>query len=419
MFTAFGIPKKVSDFVTEVENEIGAQLEVYDEIAQHNIYKVLGAFKAAQISERHFGASTGYGYSDIGKKALGEVYAHAFGVQRAIVSPLVASGTHALTIALFGILRPLDVMLCVTGKPYDTLCGVIGIGENTPGSLADFAIKYQELPLNEEGDLDAKATLGELSVNSQIKMVYIQRSRGYERRNSLTIEQIERFIKQIKYLFPKVTVMVDNCYGEFCEHLEPTDVGADIIVGSLIKNPGGGIAPTGAYFAGNKSTVELIEGRLTAPGIGEEIGSYNSSYLPFFHGIYFSPNIVRGALKGVCLASAVFERLGYDVFPGYDAKRADITQTIGFKTKEELITFVRAIQKSSPVDAHVVPYPWEMPGYADKVIMAAGTFIGGGSIELSADAPIRKPYTAFMQGGLCYENIKLAVMTAVYDLQAL
>ncbi|MBP3941630.1 MAG: methionine gamma-lyase family protein, partial [Christensenellaceae bacterium] len=309
-----------------------------------------------------------------------------------------------------------DRFLSVTGTPYDTIRGVIGIEGNADGSMKDFGIGYSEVALTSEGKMDIPAVMDALAADDTIKVVYIQRSRGYELRPSITIAEMEKLIAAVREKYPQICVAVDNCYGEFTEEKEPTEVGADIIMGSLIKNPGAGIAPSGGYIAGKKNYVEKIAGRFTAPGLGMEIGSYHSSYLPFFQGIYMAPHIVSQALMGVVLTAKVMEKLGYRVFPAYDAKRTDITQAVVFDTEEELVAFIRAVQKASPVDSNVVPYPWEMPGYEDPVIMAAGTFMQGGSIELSADAPIRKPYTAYMQGGMVYENVKLAVIFALEDL---
>lgn len=391
-----------------------------EQIAAYNTYKVLEAFRVCNVQNRHMNQTTGYGYSDEGREKLAEVFAHIFNTEAAIVSPLIASGTHAISIALFGLLRPLDTMLSISGRPYDTLSDVIGLNEKkVAGSLADFAIKYQQIDLIAGSKIDIPTTLDQLRLNQSIRIVYIQRSRGYEFRKTLSVEQIGEAITAIRKKRPDVKIVVDNCYGEFTETIEPTDVGADLIIGSLIKNPGGGLAPTGGYLAGTQACIDLVAARLTCPGIGTEIGSYAYGYLPYFQGIYFAPTVVKDALKGAALTSYVFEKLGYLVTPRFDEPRSDITQAVCLHSEKQLIEVVRAVQKASPIDSEVVPYPWDMPGYTSQVIMAAGTFIQGGSIELSADAPIKKPYTAYMQGGLTYENVKLALFMAVTSLNLL
>ncbi|MBE5760120.1 MAG: hypothetical protein E7332_08890 [Clostridiales bacterium] len=395
-----------ASLIAAAEQEAASVFDRIRKISEFNTFKVIDAFRKCEVSERHFAPTTGYGYSDQGREMLARLFSEIFRTEDAIVSPHFASGTHTLSVGLFGLLRPGDRFLSVTGTPYDTIRGVIGIEGNADGSMKDFGIGYSEVALTSEGKMDIPAVMDALAVDDTIKVVYIQRSRGYELRPSITIAEMEKLISAVKEKYPQICVAVDNCYGEFTEEKEPTEVGADIIMGSLIKNPGAGIAPSGGYIAGKKNYVEKIAGRFTAPGLGMEIGSYHSSYLPFFQGIYMAPHIVSQALMGVVLTAKVMEKLGYRVFPAYDAKRTDITQAVVFDTEEELVAFIRAVQKASPVDSNVVPYPWEMPGYEDPVIMAAGTFMQGGSIELSADAPIRKPYTAYMQGGMVYENVK-------------
>ncbi len=405
-----------ASLIAAAEQEAASVFDRIRKISEFNTFKVIDAFRKCEVSERHFAPTTGYGYSDQGREMLARLFSEIFRTEDAIVSPHFASGTHTLSVGLFGLLRPGDRFLSVTGTPYDTIRGVIGIEGNADGSMKDFGIGYSEVALTSEGKMDIPAVMDALAADDTIKVVYIQRSRGYELRPSITIAEMEKLIAAVKEKYPQICVAVDNCYGEFTEEKEPTEVGADIIMGSLIKNPGAGIAPSGGYIAGKKNYVEKIAGRFTAPGLGMEIGSYHSSYLPFFQGIYMAPHIVSQALMGVVLTAKVMEKLGYRVFPAYDAKRTDITQAVVFDTEEELVAFIRAVQKASPVDSNVVPYPWEMPGYEDPVIMAAGTFMQGGSIELSADAPIRKPYTAYMQGGMVYENVKLAVIFALEDL---
>lgn len=414
---SYGIAPRAISIVEEAEKKLVSKFSEIDKIAEYNQYKVISAFRNCRVSSRHFMATYGYGNGDEGRDKLGEVFADIFGCEAAIVSPLIASGTHAISIGLFGLLRPLDTMLCITGNPYDTLATVIGLGESdVSGTLKDFAIHFDKVDLLPDESINIPEVLDRLRLNSSIKIVYIQRSRGYEWRRALPICEIERAIKAIKERFPDMTIVVDNCYGEFTETQEPTDVGADLIIGSLIKNPGGGFAYTGGYLAGTQKCIDLVSQRLTAPGIGSEVGSYAAGYISYYQGIYMAPNIVRSALKGAVLTSYIFGNLGYDVSPKWDEHRSDITQALRMSSEDELVTLIRAAQKAAPIDSFVVPYPSEMPGYDSKVIMAAGTFMQGGSIELSADAPMRKPYTAYMQGGMTYENVKLADMIALSDL---
>ena len=409
----FQISPAIAEFVEKTMGELQPQFAEYQEICEINSYKVIRAFRDCGVSSRHFYGTTGYGYSDEGREKLGEVFAEIFGAESALVSPLISSGTHAINIALFGLLRPLDTLFSITGRPYDTLSTAIGLdGEEGNGSLRDFAVQYRQCDLI-NGRIDIDTVLDTLYIDKKIKIVYIQRSRGYELRPAIRIDEIAEVIRRVKEKFPEVYIVVDNCYGEFCETREPTEVGADVIIGSLIKNPGAGIAPTGAYIAGTQRAIRLISQRMTCAGIGDEIGSYLAGYLPFFQGIYFAPGVVKNALCGATLSAAVFSKLGYEVFPTASAKRSDITQAILTKTENELVELIRAVQQASPIDSNVVPYPWDMPGYQDKVIMAAGSFIQGSSIELSADAPIKKPYVAYFQGGLTLENIKLALMLAL------
>lgn len=408
------VSKSSADYVEKIETEIRKQFEYFNAVSKYNSNKVIDAFRKCNISARHFNMSTGYGYSDDSRDKLDELFATIFGAEKAIVSPQIASGTHAITVALFGILRPGDTLLSISGTPYDTLLSVLG-NENDEniGSLRNFGIHYDQLELNSKDELDTENILMKLSKNKSIKVVYIQRSRGYSWRKAISISDMEKCISEIKMHFPEIIIMVDNCYGEFCETKEPTDVGADIIIGSLIKNPGGGLAPTGGYIAGKEKYIDLIAQRLTCPGVGREVGSYYASYLPFYQGIYFAPRIVCEALKGAELTSAVFQKMGFQVYPNQGQERADITQSIMFRDENIMLAFMHAVQSASPVDSCAIPYPWDMPGYADKVVMAAGTFIQGASIELSADGPMREPYIAYFQGGLSYENIKLAIMIAV------
>lgn len=394
--------------IREAELDCREAFQRLDEIEEKNTRKVLDAFKAHRVSARHFAPTTGYGYDDIGRDTLSEIMADVLGTEAAIVRPQIASGTHALALCLYGILRPGDSLLSAAGKPYDTLEEVIGIsGESGKGSLKDYHIGYKQAELK-NGKLDIPAILSMLT--GDVKLVLIQRSRGYDWRPSLSVEEINEAIDAIHQKNENVRVMVDNCYGEFSREIEPH---ADILAGSLIKNPGGGIAPTGGYIAGKSECVELIGYRLTSPGIGTEVGSYAGSYQPFYQGLFLAPHIVSQAIKVSILTSRVFEKMGYQVHPKYDDSRNDIIQAIRFEDPEKLIRFVQAVQANSPVDAEAVPEPWAMPGYQDQVIMAAGTFVSGASIELSADAPIRPPYIAYLQGGLTYTHGKIALTEAI------
>lgn len=416
----YGIPHDVVKFVSDAENAISDVYTRFDETMEFCNYKILEAFRHCEIAARHMSGTTGYGYSDGGREKLAELFARIFKAESAVVSPLIASGTHAISVALFGVLRPGDTLLSISGQPYDTLLGVIGISSDDAdscGSLADFGVKYSQVDLLPNGEIDVDSVIASFAKCNEKGIIYIQRSRGYEWRKSLSISSIERAIKALRAVYPNAKIVVDNCYGEFTEVREPTEVGADLIIGSLIKNPGAGLAPTGAYIAGTKECIKLVEQRLTCAGLGSEIGSYLSGYLPYFQGIFFAPSVVRNALCGAALSAEVLSRLGFDVFPEARDHRADITQAVKMKSEEALTILVRAVQKASPIDSNVVPYAWDMPGYDDKVIMAAGTFIQGGSIELSADGPIREPYIAYMQGGLTLENVRLALMLAVQDMR--
>lgn len=395
--------------VEEAESECSEIFEKLNKICLYNQNKILDAFRKVNINLSDIASSTGYGNDDRAKGKLGELYATAFGGEAGIVSPLISSGTHALTIALFGILRPGDIMFSVTGKPYDTLIDVIfkeGIG-----SLKDFKIEYRDVDLKDD-DFDIDNIIFKLK-ELKPKMLYIQRSRGYTTRESLSIEKIERLITEVRKIDTNVIIMVDNCYGEFVELREPCDVGADVMVGSLIKNAGGGIAPTGAYIVGKQKYIEQISSRFIAPGIGLEIGSYAGSYTPFFQGAFLAPHVVLNALKGNILFGKILDKLNIKSFPEFGKMPHDIVRTIEFGDKEKLIEFCRIIQRLSPVDSSVVPYPWDMPGYNDQVIMAAGAFVQGSSIELSADGPIREPFYCYMQGGLTYEHLKIVAIEFV------
>lgn len=395
----------VDERISATERRLASQFARIDDIALYNQEKVLSAFKEERIALRHFNPSTGYGYGDEGREVLGKMYARAFGAERAIVSPALLSGTHALTVVLFGVLRPRDRILFLTGTPYDTIRSVIW-GEGN-GSLKDFGVECDVLELSEGGKPDFRLAK-ELFRAHTYKMVYIQRSRGYELRDAFTVDEIGEMCSFVRQSGFEGCIFVDNCYGEFVETQEPTQAGADLIVGSLIKNPGGGFAPTGGYIAGSAPYVELCENRLTAPSVGGEIGSYAYGYREFYQGFFLAPHVVAQAVKGALLIGGCMDSLGYENFPKLGKLPADITRAIRFHTEKELTDFIQSVQEVSPVDSFVKLEAWDMPGYDCKVIMAAGTFVAGASIELSADAPIREPFTAYFQGGLTYEHCKLA-----------
>ena len=402
----------IINLIENAEKKLSTYFKKLDEIALFNQNKVLDAFRNNNIASRHMCGTTGYGYDDIGRDTLCKLYSDIFHTEACVVSPLIVSGTHALTLALFAGLRPNDTMLSITGAPYDTLRTVIG-GENI-GSLKDFGISYEQIDLiNSKFDFDAIKNALE---NKVYKLIFIGRSRGYEWRDALSVEQIGEVIELIRKIQPNTIIMVDNCYGEFMDILEPSDVGADMMVGSLIKNPGGGLAPTGGYIAGKKEIIDQVAYRLTAPSIGMEVGSYISGYVPYYQGIFLAPHTVINAVKGSALMGQVFKDLGYEVMPEPEAPCNDIIRSIKFNTADELIKFIQSIQKASPIDSNVVPYPWAMPGYENEVIMAAGTFTQGASIELSADSPIKEPYIAYVQGGLTYEHVKIATMMCAEEV---
>ncbi len=394
------------ELIAAQEERLKKHFARIDEIAVSNQEKVLNAFKKEQIALRHFNGSTGYGYGDEGREKLGRIFALSFGAEAAIVSPAILSGTHALTVALFGVLRPNQKVLCITGLPYDTIRGVIW-GEGN-GSLKDFGISCDVVSLTETGKINFPAVEEAVKKNAY-DMIYIQRSRGYELRDAFTIDEIGEMCSAVRSHGFTGCIFVDNCYGEFVETREPTEVGADLIVGSLIKNPGGGLAPTGGYIAGKEIYLKLVESRLTAPSVGGEIGSYAYGYQQYFQGFFLAPHVVAQSLKGGLLIGACLGALGYDNFPALDRVPADITRAVRFETERQLTDFIQSVQECSPVDSFVKLEAWDMPGYDCKVIMAAGTFVAGASIELSADAPIREPYVAYFQGGLTYEHCKLTI----------
>lgn len=402
---------KIQAAMKQVEERISEAIQQIDRLIDPNQWKVVAAFQKHRVSDYHFNSSTGYGYNDRGREVLDLVYADVFGAEAALVRPHFASGTHTISTALFGVLRPGDELLYITGKPYDTLHKVIGEPNDGKGSLQDWGVHYAEVALLEDGLPDWLAI--QASMTSRTKVIGIQRSRGYDWRASFSVAQIAEMVRFVKEINPDVIVFVDNCYGEFTELLEPTQVDVDLMAGSLIKNPGGGIADSGGYIAGKHKYVELAAFRLTAPGIGGDVGAMMGATRRMFQGLFLAPHTVGQALKGSIFAAAMFESLGFSTQPRWEESRSDLIQAIRFTSAEHLIAFVQGVQKASAVDAHVVPEPWEMPGYEHPVIMAAGTFIQGGSLELSADAPIREPYIAYMQGGLTYSHAKLGVIHAI------
>lgn len=401
-----------SELIAETEAELKTRFDDFDKIAYINQEKVLDAFISSRVSSGHFTGTTGYGYGDMGREKLAEVFAKAFHAESALVSPHFASGTHTLVTALFGLLRPSNRALCISGMPYDTLKSAI-FGNNA-GSLSDYNISFDIVYLL-DGSFDIKKINSALS--SHYDLIYLQRSAGYERRKSFSIKQISDIIKVIR-MHTDAPIMIDNCYGEFSEALEPIDVGADIIVGSLIKNPGGAIAPTGGYIAGKGELIEKISMRFTAPGIGSEVGSYEGSYRPFFQGFFTAPHVVCQAKKGGLLIAAVMEKLGYRVYPPVSSDSSDIVKVVDFGDKDKMIRFCQAVQAASPIESFAMPEPWAMPGYDAEVIMASGSFVQGSSIEFSADAPVKPPYSLYIQGGIIYEHTKIALLrclTAVFN----
>jgi len=413
-YKELNIHPSVLTFVEDKEIEVGSQFKKLNEISQYNQLKVLSAFQKNKISDIHFNWNSGYGYDDIGRIAVEDVYRTIFKTEDAIVRPLIVSGTHALTLCLTGTLRPNDRMLSITGKPYDTLESLIGITPSKGISLKDIGVIYDEIALTDEGEFDYGAIAHALEESA--KMIYIQRSSGYSWRKGLTIDAIKDIIKFVKELCPTAFVMVDNCYGEFLDYEEPSEVGADLMAGSLIKNPGGGQALSGGYIVGKHNLIEQVAGRLTSPGIGKECGLTFGQNRSILQGLFMAPSVVCGALKGAILCSKVYEDLGFEVNPKYTDERSDIIQSIKFLNESKVIAFCQGIQEAAPVDSHVTALPWEMPGYSSKVIMAAGAFVQGSSIELSADAPIREPYIAYFQGGLTYDHSKFGVIKSLNKL---
>ena len=413
MYQSMGISKEVYEFGKEILEGLKERFEAIDAVAEYNQMKVLKAMQDCKVSDIHFAATTGYGYNDLGRDTLEEVYANVFHTEDALVRPQLVSGTHALAVALSSQLRPGDELLSPVGKPYDTLEEVIGIRESV-GSLAEYGVKYRQVDLLEDGSFDWENI--KKAINEKTKMVTIQRSKGYQTRPTLSVTQIGELIKFVKEIKPDVICMVDNCYGEFVETIEPTDLGADMCVGSLIKNPGGGLAPIGGYIVGKKECIERAAARLTSPGLGKEVGASLGVISSFYQGFFLAPTVTAGALKGAIFAANVYEKLGYGVVPNGTESRHDIIQAVTFGTPEGVIEFCKGIQAAAPVDSYVVPEPWAMPGYDSDVIMAAGAFVQGSSIELSADAPIKPPYAVYFQGGLTWNHAKLGILMSLQKL---
>ncbi|WP_419888394.1 aminotransferase class I/II-fold pyridoxal phosphate-dependent enzyme [Neobacillus niacini] len=414
MFQQLKNGEKLQPIVRSVEQQIASVHKGIDERIESNQFRVLSSYQKHRVSDSHFIPTTGYGYDDIGRDTLELIYADVFGGEAGLVRPQIISGTHAISIALFGILRPGDELLYITGKPYDTLEEIVGIRGNGVGSLKEFGISYDSAALTEEGRIDWEVVASKIKSNT--KMIGIQRSKGYATRPSFTIAEIKEMISFVKEIKEDVVVFVDNCYGEFVEELEPCHVGADLMAGSLIKNPGGGIAKTGGYIVGKKQYVEACSYRMTSPGIGAEAGASLYSLQEMYQGFFLAPHVVGQALKGAVFTAAFLEKLGMNSSPKWDANRTDLIQSVQFDDKDKMIAFCQAIQFASPINSHVTAYPAYMPGYEDDVIMAAGTFIQGASIELTADGPIRPPYVAYVQGGLTYSHVKMAVCIAIDSL---
>src|SRR5690625_39268 len=404
----------IEQLVKQAELDCAAQYQQANQIVELNQKRVLESFKNNRISDSHFNSTSGYGYDDLGREGLEAVYADVFGGEGALVRPQIVSGTHAISTALFGLLRPGDELIYITGKPYDTLEEVIGKRGNNAGSLKDYHIAYNEVDLNSNGTINYPGI--QASITAKTKVIGIQRSKGYDDRPSFTIEEIADMVAFVKEINKDLIVFVDNCYGEFVEAKEPLHVGADIIAGSLIKNPGGGIVRAGGYIAGKEDLVEQCANRLTAPGLGKETGATLNMLQEMYQGFFLAPLIVGEALKGAVFTARLLELIGYTSTPHYQAERTDLIQSVTFKNAEQMIAFCQAIQENSPINSFVKPYPSEMPGYDDEVIMAAGTFIQGASIELTADGPIKPPYIAFIQGGLTYSHVKIALIESVKNL---
>ena len=407
----FDIDEDILEKAKQVEEDLKLVYNEIEDIALYNQAKVLKAFKDNKVSQMHMNKTTGYGYNDVGREVIEKVYADIFHTEDSLVRVQFVNGTHTIATVLQALLMPSDKLLAISGRPYDTLCEVIGITKNDL-SLISYGVEYDEISLKEDGNFDISKIEKYLKEN-KVKVIHIQRSKGYALRKSLNIDDIKEVIEHIRKIDKDVIIMIDNCYGEFTEKLEPTDVGADVVCGSLIKNPGGGLCETGGYIAGSKDVIKLCAEKLTCPGIGKECGATLDQNRNILQGIFMAPSIVKNAMKSAVFTAKMLEDIGYEVYPSAFDKRSDIVQAIKFNDEKKLITFIQQIQAESPIDSHVRPEPWDMPGYDDKVIMAAGTFIDGASIELSADSPIREPFVAYMQGGLTYESAKLAICSAV------
>lgn len=414
MTNVFKVDEKILRLINEAESEIADEFEKLDDIAMYNQYKVLTAFQKNKISDRHFNWSTGYGYDDIGREALEKIYSDIFNTEASLVRPIIVNGTHALTLTLTGILRPGDELIYCTGGPYDTLEEVIGIRGEGKGTMKEFGITYKQVELTPEGDIDYDAL--EFAIGPKTRMVSAQRSTGYDWRKAISVEQLGELVSFVKEINPDIICMADNCYGEFLDVREPTDVGMDVIAGSLIKNPGGGLALTGGYITGRKDLIDSISWRMTSPGIGGECGLMFGQTRAMMQGIFVAPKVVNGALKGAILCSRAFEKLGYETCPKSTDMRSDIIEAVKLESPEAMVAFCEGIQAAAPVDAFVKPEPWDMPGYEDRVVMAAGAFVQGSSIELSADGPVRDPYIVYFQGGLTYEYSKFGVIKALQSM---
>ena len=408
-----GIDANVYNYCKDIEESLKDRFDEIDEIAQYNQMKVIHAMQKEKVSDIHFASSSGYGYNDLGRDTLEKVYASVFHTEAALVRTQIVCGTHALAVALSSNLRPGDEMISISGKPYDTLEEVIGI-RPSKGSLMEYGVTYKQVELLEDGSFDKEGIRS--AISPATKLVAIQRSKGYLTRKTLSVEEIGDAIKYVKSINKDIIVMVDNCYGEFVETIEPSDVGADMTVGSLIKNPGGGLAPIGGYIVGTKECIENAAYRLTSPGLGQEVGANLGVVQSFFQGLFLAPNVVAGALKGAIFAANIYEKLGYKVIPDSKEPRYDIIQAVEFGTPEGLIAFCEGIQAAAPVDSYVTPEPWDMPGYDSQVIMAAGAFVQGSSIELSADGPLKEPYAAYFQGGLTWNHARYGIMMSLQKL---
>ncbi|MDY3342938.1 MAG: methionine gamma-lyase family protein [Lachnospiraceae bacterium] len=414
MYQELGVDKDVLDFGNAIEKTLKKRFAQIDEVTEYNQLKVIGAMQKCRVSAECFQGSTGYGYNDLGRETLESVYAAVFHTEAALVRPQITCGTHALALALAGNLRPGDEMISISGKPYDTLEEVIGIRPSN-GSLAEYGIAYAQVDLTPEGEFDFEGI--RKAISSKTKLVEIQRSKGYQTRPSLSVSRIAEAIQFVKSIRSDIIVMVDNCYGEFVETMEPSDFGADMVVGSLIKNPGGGLAPIGGYIAGTSACIENCAYRLTSPGLGKEVGASLGVNKDFFQGLFLAPTVVNGALKGAIFAANIYEKLGFHVIPDGSESRHDIIQAVEFGYPEGVIAFCEGIQAAAPVDSYVTPEPWAMPGYDRDVIMAAGAFIQGSSIELSADGPIKPPYAVYFQGGLTWQHAKLGILKSLQRMK--